>query len=192
MPLTKANIICKAKAASDFSCFILPACNVIKRWKHHIQLQLLFITVLSTEQRSIAYNNKRFSQNWFSHSDLLLLMCHGKISWAFFLQFPFLPVCWSTLFVPNELLIISFAILCPAIFQVTATPSKNVPGLNILYELLDTTSKSPCCSLCSCLPGNKFTGQTGLSLYLQLLPSSYNTIQYLVKQWVSGILFPAF
>lgn len=53
-PLTKVNIICKAKAASDFSCFILPAFNVFGRGRHHIQLQLLFITVPSTEQWEIA------------------------------------------------------------------------------------------------------------------------------------------
>lgn len=72
------------------------------------------------------WQQKRFSYNCFSHSTLLLLMSQGKTVQAFFLHFPFWPVCWSIISVPNELLIFSFAVLHLAILQVIPTPSKKM------------------------------------------------------------------
>lgn len=68
-----------------------------------------------------------------------------------FYSFHSYQICWPTLFVPNELLVVSYTIPCLTIFQVTPTQSKNVPGLSILYQLLDATSPSPYYFLCSCL-----------------------------------------
>lgn len=110
--------------------------------------------------------SKASPKTGFSHC-VVLFISHGKIPWAFFLQFPVLPICWSTLFVPNQLLIISFAVPLLAVFQVTPTRSKNVPELSILYQLLETNrlfSQAVHTVLCALVfLRNKFTGQTGLS-----------------------------
>lgn len=159
LPLSEANIWCKAEAPSNF--IPPPIFSPLAAWSEEGEsISTYSCCCLSLSLRLSSgkspVTTKRFSYICFPHSNLLLLMSQGRIAWAFFPHFSILTNLLIHTFYAKRTADHPVGIIHLFILQLIPTPSeKNMPMLNIVYHLLERTfsKQSSYFSLCSCLSG---------------------------------------